>query len=143
MALFDDRTLWLVQKVWWQLDESCATRHGRWLCADPAFGEPVVAFTSRDAADAEAARREREARDDRNPFTHGKSIEQRTSMPEPVFCDWLGDAGIDPPGIDEDSDWAEWWHAHAAGWTPLQREKVWEALDLVRFFRVVELPPAK
>lgn len=142
MARFDGDTLWLVQKVWWQPDEWCETRHGRWLCADLGFGEPVVAFTIRDAAEVEAARLEAEARTKMNPFAHGKGIEDRTSMPETVFCDWLEDAGIQPPGIDQDSDWADWWQANAAGWTPHQRDKVWEALDLVRFFSVVELPPA-
>jgi hypothetical protein len=142
MTRFDDKPLWLVQKVWWAFDESHATEFGGWLCADLAFGEPVVAFTTPEAAQAEAGRLEREERAKRNPFGHGRSIEERTSMPEPVFCDWLEDAGIEPPGIDEDDDWAKWWKASSPAWTQHQRDKVWEALDLVRFFTVVELPPA-
>jgi hypothetical protein len=141
MARFDEQTLYLVQEVWWPLDEESESPHGRWLCIDPAFGKPCLACTSREAALAEADRRERHERADLNPFCYGHSTEERTSMPEEVLCDWLTDAGIEPPGIDEDDDWADWWASIADELTGQQRDNVWEALDLVRFYRVVELPP--
>jgi hypothetical protein len=144
MKPFAGRTLYLVQEVWWQVDEESPSPHGRWRCIDPMFGKPLLAFTSREAAEADAARRERLERAERNPFCHGRTTQERTSMPEEVLCDWLTDAGIDPPGIDEDDDWAAWWVSIADDLSELQRDKAWEALDLVRFFRVIALsPPTK
>jgi hypothetical protein len=142
-ATFDNKTLWLVQKVWWEVDEACSSPLGRWLCTDAEYGEPVVAFVSLKAAQAEAERLEREARVGKNPFCHERDMEERTSMPESVFCDWLQDAGIDPPAIDEDSHWAGWWEEESAGWTDLQRARVWEALDYLHFYVVVKLPAPK
>jgi len=141
MPQFDDKPLWLVQKVWWEQDEECTSPHGRWLCADPDFGEPVTAFLSRKAAQAEADRLELEARARANPFCYDTDLEDRTSMPEGVFRDWLTDAGLEPPIVHQDYDWADWWEWHSAGWTEQQRQKVWEALDYLHFYLVVKLPP--
>jgi len=149
MARYDKTTLWLVQKVWWEFDEDglyAAGAPGReelWRCADLDFGEPICAFTTRDAAEFEADRLECEAREGKNPFFYGRSLEDRTSMPAGVFRDWLTDAGIDPPLGKRDIDWVRWWATNSGGWTPEQRDKVWHALDRVRFYAVVELSPAK
>jgi hypothetical protein len=140
MADFEGKALWLVQKVWWRIDEECST-HERLLCADAEWGEPVAVFVSRKAAEAEADRLSAEARDDANPFALETELEERTSMPEGVFRDWLTDAGLEPPEVGEDADWAAWWRDEARRWTAEQRDKVWQALDYLHFFIVVKLPP--
>jgi hypothetical protein len=49
------------------------------------------------------------------------------------------DAGLDPPGVTNDSRvWADWWSVHRDEMTLAQRATVWEALDRVRFFEVRE-----
>jgi len=46
---------------------------------------------------------------DTNPINRG--IEPVSSLPEPVFCDWLMEAGIEPPAPVKDmrSAWRAWW----------------------------------
>jgi hypothetical protein len=39
--------------------------------------------------------------------------------------------------------WKEWWRAHEPQFTDPQRAAVWEVLDRVRFYRVVESEPAE
>lgn len=88
-----------------------------------------------------------------NPF-HGfrqRFLEDRefhgladlTSMPEPIFLDWLREAGLEPPdarphGRTRERDWAGWWDQHSPRMTDLQRAKVWQALDRLRFYEIVE-----
>lgn len=65
-----------------------------------------------------------------------------TSMPEPIFCDWLREAGLEPPAEAAIGrwlrDWASWWDQHAPRMTDHQRAKVWQALDRLRFYEIVE-----
>jgi hypothetical protein len=63
-----------------------------------------------------------------------------TSLPEGPLRDWLLDAGLTPP------KWklnpvvlSGWWDHHAEEMTELQCDKVWEALDRLRFYTVVDL----
>jgi hypothetical protein len=58
-------------------------------------------------------------------------------MPEPIFRDFLRDAGVDPPA---DADLAKWWHEYAATLPVEQLARVWEGLDRVRFYRIEERP---
>jgi hypothetical protein len=39
--------------------------------------------------------------------------------------------------------WRDWWDANVVGMTELQRQQVWEALDKVRFYEVIELNGAR
>jgi hypothetical protein len=102
-----------------------------------------------DAEEAEADRRAREAEARRgvgNPFRCGPALPYLTSFPEPVFLDWLQDAGVQPPQPGSAAgrrDWAAWWDAQQEGLSPPQRARVWDGLDKVRFFDVVPRPAAR
>ena len=125
----------------------------------PGEGTPVKLFADYAAAEAFARRKELEVRDGTNPFRFSafgrpesgypfrdNGFEGRlgsaTSMDEPVLRDWLLDAGLTPPPPatrKKPVDWAGWWDENVDEMSDLQRAKVWEALDKVRFFEVVEL----
>ena len=130
--------VYLVQEVRWERDD---WENPEWLYrTDPEVGAPVKAFTDPNAAEAFRLGLERQARGGRNPFQHGRELSDLTSLPEGPLRDWLLDAGLTPP------KWklnpvvlSGWWEHHAAEMTELQRDKVWEALDLLRFYTVVDL----
>lgn len=92
---------------------------------------------------AEAHRRELEsvARAAVNPFlgTLAPPADQ-TSLPEDVLCDWLTDQDIDPPATSKSGarNWAKWWPEANESWTDEERAAVWDRLDRVIFYRVVE-----
>lgn len=118
--------------------------------ADPAAAEGFL-------AEAEAAARR--AGPAVNPFGYSESSDPDqclkfhhlglggfTSMPEPIFRDWLQDAGLAPPAVDRDGfgallRWGWWWEKAAPDMTPGQRARAWEAFDKVRLFEVVKVPP--
>lgn len=157
-------------------------------------------FPDATAADEHARQLHREFVRGREAFAHplgrypfGQRFEDITSLPEPIFRDWLMDEGIDLPEVvpptdpepyrapwmsdrewtDEQARWAkrwaewtperrreerdqltaslmrqawqEWWEAVVVGGTltPVQLARVWEGLNKVRFFEVVEVPAAQ
>jgi hypothetical protein len=128
----------------------------------------VSAFADFDSAEADRASREAAARETVNPFRCGATWADRSGLPEPVFRDFLADAGIEPPAfgpLPETNaegeplnryermvarrtpppagtfrDWADWWDASRDKLSAAQVARVWEGLDRVRFFRVEERP---
>jgi hypothetical protein len=132
----------------------------------PGAGFPQRVFADRAAADAHCRELESAAREEHGtPFPFGRdgvcslpSLDDYTTTPTGVFLDWLEDQGLDPPAgqraaweasqqrpqtgaFDEDSyaAWLTWWADNAGlGDTDL-RERVWDKLDRVRFFEVVEV----
>jgi hypothetical protein len=80
-----------------------------------------------------------------NPFRcGGPRLHYQTAFDAARLFDWCLDHGLDPPGVtDESATWAAWWEPHREGFTPVQRTAVWEVLDRVRFYRVVESEPAE
>jgi hypothetical protein len=126
------------------------------------------AFADFDTAEADRASREQAARSIVNPFRCGVLWSDRTAMPEPVFRDFIADAGVTPPtivpfpSVDEKGkpvtrrdfrwrkppeppagtffDWDAWWDAVAPSLSDEQRARVWEGIGRVRFFRVEERP---
>jgi hypothetical protein len=97
-------------------------------------------FSDRAEADALCREREWEVRRTVNPFgCGGPFLHYQTAFDAARLFDWCLDAGLDPPGVTNDSRvWADWWATHHERMTDAQRATVWEALDRVRFFRVVE-----
>jgi hypothetical protein len=98
-----------------------------------------------DPADAQRACRaaEEEVRGRVNPFAcGGPALHYQTSLDEGRLHDWLLDHGVEPPAPDEEGNrpWRAWWDAESPSLSPEQRSRVWEALDKVRFHRVVERP---
>src|SRR5262249_46321262 len=100
-----------------------------------------------------------------NPFAYGGSfpaLDDFTSTPTAEFIAWLEQQGLQPPdgerqrwqqwqsgpqvvgGYDQDSQesydcWWFWWHDNAPTWDGELRRRVWERLDKVRLFEVVEV----
>jgi hypothetical protein len=100
----------------------------------------LAAFIDRGEAEAEAARREVNARGRVSPFAFGSSLAERTSLPEAVFLDWIRDAGADVPEPDDEGmfGWLDWWD-DLPGRSPV-RVRIWQAMDQIRCFAVVERP---
>jgi hypothetical protein len=106
----------------------------------------VATFDDEDAARADAAAREREARRQVNPFRSvSPRLDELTSLDEGPLCDWMLDAGVNPPEPAEDGrrDWAWWWTLEAPGWDEVRTAEVWRALDRVVLFRVAPRRPAR
>lgn len=87
-----------------------------------------------------------------NPFLSlgdGGPLDSLTEMPEPVFLDLIRDLGLEPPAETEivprygkpflGRDWSAWWHATAPTTDDAERCRIWQALDFVSFFEVVEV----
>src|SRR5262249_55676799 len=75
-----------------------------------------------------------------DPFGCGAAFCYLTSLDEGRLGDWVQDAGLTAPEKPGLEAWRKWWTDREPQMNELQREKAWEALDKVRFFRVVEVP---
>lgn len=103
----------------------------------------VASFDTADAAHAELWRRELAARGKINPFACGPPVHSQTTLPEPIFRDWLLDRGVTPPKPGATRrQWETWWKAAQKKWSADTRLAVWDGLDRVRFYEVVERPAA-
>src|SRR5262245_60248717 len=98
--------------------------------------ERVAGFDDIDEAEADCRRREEEGRQGVNPFACGGPLCYQSSLDEGRLRDWVIDAGLTPPPAGEKGGWRRWWDEHQEGMTDLQKSRVWEALDKVRFFKV-------
>jgi hypothetical protein len=99
----------------------------------------VATFADADAAESERLRLEAEARAVINPFRCGSSLTEQTSLDEGRLCDWLLDHGLTPPGR-KPRNWVRWYDNSRSAMDDYQRQKVWEALDRLHFYEVVEGP---
>jgi hypothetical protein len=101
---------------------------------------PVKAFLDSAAADDFARDQERLAWQSRNPFRYGEKVSEWTSLDAARLHDWLLDTGLDPPAVKaKPSTWVAWYDKVKPRLTEVQWVKLHEALDRVRFYRVVEL----
>jgi hypothetical protein len=101
---------------------------------------PVKAFLDEGKAEACCRRMEEEAWARINPFRHGDRPEQWTTFDAGRLRDWLLDAGLEPPaGKLNVKAWRGWYDRARDGLTELQRLRLREALDRVRFYQVSEL----
>jgi hypothetical protein len=96
--------------------------------------ERMSCFDTLEEAEADCQRREAEARRGINPFACGGALCYLSSFDWGRLHDWVLDSGLSPPGPD--GDWRKWWEAQSPTLTDLQKAKIWQALDKVRFFRV-------
>lgn len=120
----------------------------RWAgtCFVRAPGDHRVAwFDTRDAADADAWRRETEVRGRVNPFACGPAFHYLSTLPEPIYLDWLRDADVIPPepAADGKRQWPAWWDATRPTLSESQEFRVWEGLNRVRFFDVIARRPSQ
>jgi hypothetical protein len=104
-------------------------------------GRPVRAFVDRDEARAFQGEQESAARHGKSPFAHGDLFEDVSSAEEGLFHDWLLDMGLEPPAalVGGRRDWRSWWAKSFRG-SPEQAEQIWQQMDRVVFFQVVEVP---
>jgi hypothetical protein len=129
------QTVYLVQQIAWDPDDSCP---GRFVRLGLEEGSPVKAFHDRARAEALCAELERDFRSGLNLFCYGRAVDDWTSLPPGLFRDWLLDAGLSPPELEQEAEeWVRWWECESCRMSEVQREKVWEAADGVRFFAVV------
>jgi hypothetical protein len=156
---------YLVQKVYWHsVDRAVPLVESD----PPGAGYPQKVYADRAAAGAGCRALERQAREEvGNPFQHGRgwgrsfpSLADYTSTPTGEFLDWLAAEGITPPAGQREAweafqklpegrrrfspeshgAWWSWGEDNSGRWAPEQREKVWDKLDRVRFYEVVEVP---
>lgn len=131
-------TIYLVQKRWWwSWEDGNTTVYQR---VGEEGGSPVRAFTDRDRAEEFCRAQEQAMRADANPFLYGDKLEDLSSLEAAPFHDWLLDAGLTPWSKTSNfKNYRAWWFQVRREMTDLQRARVWEALDKVRFFEIVEL----
>ncbi len=81
-----------------------------------------------------------------NPFLlGGETLFFQSTFPLGPFCDYLEDAGLDVSGVGESAtngDWAAWYELYRPTFTEPQLAAVREAMNLIRFAEVVEVPDA-
>ncbi len=120
----------------------------RWAgtCFVRAPGEHrLTTFDTADDAHADAWRREQEVRGRVNPFACGPAFHYLSTMPEPIYLDWLRDADVTPPEPDATGKrpWVAWWDTTKTGLSESQNFRVWEGLNRVRFFDVIARRPSQ
>lgn len=109
--------------------------------APDANSQYIGTFTTREVAEEHIRQLDREAKRSLDPTTlnpfAGTPFTELTTFPSYAFRDWLRDADIEPPPVlprkfahREQQTWVDWWGNSAGGWTPSQRERVWEGLNL-------------
>src|SRR4051812_32966970 len=77
------------------------------------FGE----YATREEAEAALAEAEREFRATTSPFEIGQGcLADLTSLPPDILCDWLRDAGAEPPEERTAEAWEEWWDENEVDW---------------------------
>jgi hypothetical protein len=111
-------------------------------------GRIEKAFARREDAEHfrdERERRARHHRRDAHPFYLPQRdevlpLDKVTSLDEPVFRDYLRDLGLEPPARKGYDAWSRWWREASPGMDDLTRARFWQALDLYRFYEVVEAP---
>jgi hypothetical protein len=140
---------YVVQQVHWEYNDEYFYRldeeTGELGDADAGGPAPLRTFLSRTKAEAWWRKREEEARGDQSPFDYGAlggRLEDYSTLSPAEFGDRLRDAGVSPPSFGEngrlrDALW-EWWDHNVIDMTPSQRSAVWDALDRVRFYEIVE-----
>jgi hypothetical protein len=80
--------------------------------------------------------------------TSGSYLDQYTTMGEASFLALLQAEGLTPAALDlrpsADYDyqahaWADWWEEHPQEWDDRLVERLWNALDRLSFYEVVEV----
>jgi hypothetical protein len=149
---------YVVQRIDWRfVDRAEPLERSEWA------GIPLKVFTDRDEAEAHCRKLQRKERKAVvNPFAYGRSfpaLDDFTSTPTDEFITWLEQQGVRPPegqlerwrqwesgpqavgGFDQDSFdcWMMWWFNSAKTWDSNLLNRVWDRLDKVRLFEVVEV----
>jgi hypothetical protein len=117
---------------------------------DPTEGVvPLALFGTRQAAEAERARRVAEARQAVGPFAFAPphfSLDYLTARTEEDLCRAVRASGLQFPSAKARSHawgwpllWSDWWDQGVDRMSDEQREGVWSLLESLRFFDVTEV----
>jgi hypothetical protein len=143
------RKVYVVQEIAWRF----TARGDPYVLDDGRPGRPVKAFLDRDRADAHCRELTRQRQRKENPFcyqpeeTSGSYLDQYASRGEAAFLALLRSEGRTPAVRAPDPSqrlfpepWVTWW-AEARGPDRDGRltQRLWDALDRVRFYEVIEL----
>jgi hypothetical protein len=118
---------------------------------DPTEGDvPLAMFGTREAAEAERARRVAEARQVVGPFAFAPphfSLHRLTERSEEGLCRAVRACGLQYPTAKARSHewgwpalWSDWWDQTVDQMSDGQRERVWNLLESLRFFDVTVEP---
>jgi hypothetical protein len=141
------RTVYVIQEYSWRF----RARGDPLVLDEGRPGRPVKAFIDRGLADAYCQQLNLQKRAT-NPFryvpeaTSGSYLDQYATMGGAAFLALLRGEGLTPPvpGPSGDYDdearvWADWWEEHRKGWDDRLVERLWNALDRLYFYEVVEV----
>ncbi|HEY1191194.1 MAG TPA: hypothetical protein VGE74_26400 [Gemmata sp.] len=116
-----------------------APRAGMMVFVVQGHGHDVAdcAFTDRTAAEARRRELDRTARSYSNPFDSG-TPEKLSSDSAERFWQALTALNFHLP--ERDQEWRDWWEVLCAGTTAEQRDALWDTLDDLHYFDVIEVP---
>jgi hypothetical protein len=108
-------------------------------------GTPLFGFRNRKAAEACCRQLEQQARREVAPFDfYDGELELLTSLSPAEFPKALRQLGLKPPTVRtfptkyKTIDWPAWWAAVAADLSDAQRQGVFELLDQLHFYEVIQ-----
>jgi hypothetical protein len=126
------RKAYLIQESGWDYNDEYYYRGGA------EDDKVVTAYRSRARAEAEKRQQEERARHGKNPFEWGGFWS--TSRTEEEFLEIVAELGLPPPRFEFGCyQWMSWWSEHERRMTTEQKTRIWEAMDLVHFYEVVEV----
>ena len=139
----EPKVVYVVQQINWRFNDM-------WYYRDDdggPVGWPTHAFTTRDKAERHRRDKEREARAGENPFGYGEKLSElsTTHRDDASLAALVRELGLAAPrGVDERGyfslqNWEDWWDWQKKGMTAQQAERIWEAMDRVTFFEIVQL----
>jgi hypothetical protein len=148
MARATPQKVYVVQEFNWRF----TARGDPYVLDEGRPGTPVKVFLDRDRASAFCRDLNREKRGV-NPFcyqpepTDGSYLDQYATMGEDALLALVRSEGLIPPVRDSDPSnrglyeepWVKWWEEHRKEWDDGLVERLWDALDRVRFYEVVEV----
>jgi hypothetical protein len=126
------RKAYLIQESGWGYSDEYYYRGSR-------DDQVITAFSTRARAEADQRQRELEARLGKNPFEWG-SFWSTSRIPEEFRRFVEQELGLPPPEFAHGCyQWMDWWSNHQGQMTGEQRTRIWDAMDLVHFYEVVEI----
>jgi hypothetical protein len=141
-------SIYVIQELSWRFrDNRCPL-----LQDEGRQGKPVKAFVERSRAVTYCQHLNLQKRATANPFryspaaTSGTCLDQYTTMDEQAFLGLVRAAGLTPPVYSRPADeydiawsWGDWWEEHRKDWDERLVERLWNALDRLSFYEVVEV----
>jgi hypothetical protein len=140
---------YLVQQINWDYNDEYYFRWdgeaGELGDGEPDALSPLQTFLRRTKAETYWRKLEERARGKQNPFDYGAlggDLDDYSNLSPAEFRDRLRAVRLTPPSFGENGrlrdSLSEWWEREAPDMTPEQRSAVWDVLDRVRFYEIVQ-----